>query len=77
MANETPTEDAVRPVSAEDTARDGRPTEQPEIEENGVPEEEVNYPTGPKLWLTVATLCVTMFLKGLVRSSNVITMMNE
>ena len=41
------------------------------------PEEEINLPTGPKLWLTVATLCVTMFFKGLVRLSNVVTIMDE
>jgi hypothetical protein len=68
MVNDTPTEDAgVRPVSTEVTSRPGQPTEQLEIE-NSVPEVEINYPTGPKLWLTVATLSITMFLKGLVRS---------
>jgi hypothetical protein len=77
MVNDTPTEDAVRPVSTEVASRAGQPTELLEIEENSVPEVEINYPTGPKLWLTVTTLCVAMFLKGLVRSSNVITMTNE
>jgi hypothetical protein len=71
MATEISTEDAVRPVSAEETVRIGRPVELLEIEENGVPE-EISYPSGHKLWLTVASLCVTMFLKGLVRLSNVI-----
>jgi hypothetical protein len=70
MAIETSTEDIIRAVSAEETARIGHPTEQLEIEENGV-SEEINYPTGHKLWLTVASLCIAMFLKGLVRSSNV------
>lgn len=80
MANDTPSEatrDSIRPVSTEDTARAGHPAEPLEIEENGVPGEEVNYPTGPKLWLTVATLCVTMFLKGLVRLLNGFTAMNK
>jgi hypothetical protein len=76
MVNDTLTEDAIRPVSTEVASRPGQPTEPLEIEENSVPEVEINYPTGPKLWLTVTTLCVAMFLKGLVRSSNVITMAN-
>jgi hypothetical protein len=70
MADDTLTENVVRPVSAEGAARVGHPTEQLVVEENGVSEEEINYPTGPKLWLTVAALCVAMFLKGLVRSLN-------
>ena len=77
MVNDTPTEDAVRPVSTEVASRAGQPTEPLEIEENSVLEVEINYLTGLKLWLTVTTLCVAMFLKGLVRSSNVVTMANE
>ncbi len=69
MAIETATGDIIRPVSAEETVRVGHPTEQLKIEENGV-SEEISYPTGHKLWLTVASLCIAMFLKGLVCSSN-------
>jgi hypothetical protein len=62
MANNMSSEDAIRPV----TTQIGHPAEPLEIEQGHVSEEEINYPTGHKLWLTVATLCVTMFLKGLV-----------
>jgi hypothetical protein len=77
MAKVTLAEGGLRPESDQDTTCAGHPTEQVEIEENAVPEEEINYPTGPKLWLTVATLCVTMFLKGLVRSPYVIAVMKS
>jgi hypothetical protein len=60
MANDTPTKDAAWPVSAEDTVRAGYPTDKLEIEDNATPEEEISFPTGPKLWLTVATLRVTI-----------------
>ncbi len=69
MANAPSTSDTIQTMPAEDTVQAGHPAEQLEIEEVGVPEEEINFPTGPKLWLTVATLCVAMFLKGLVGSS--------
>ncbi|KAH8807374.1 major facilitator superfamily domain-containing protein [Xylogone sp. PMI_703] len=65
MLNDTVTEDAGRPVSTQLTSRIGHPMEQLEIEQSSAPEVEINYPTGPKVWLAVATLCVTMFLKGL------------
>jgi hypothetical protein len=74
MANDT--EETIRPVSIDATSRVGHRTEQLEIEQNSVPQSEINYPTGPKLWLAVGTLCVTVFLKGLVRWSNVINVMN-
>ena len=77
MANDASTDDTVQPVPADNAAHVEHPTEQLEIEENGVPEDETIYPTGPKLWLTLATLCVTMFLKGLVFSLDVIHLMKE
>lgn len=77
MANDTPTEDTVRTVSIELPSRAAQPIEQLEIEQNSVPESEITYPSGPKLWLTVATLCVTVFLKGLVCWSNVIKLITE
>jgi hypothetical protein len=77
MAIDTSPGVAVRPASvsasAEDAARTrvGHPSEQLETVENEVSEEEINYPVGLKLWLTVASLCITMFLKGLVSSLGV------
>jgi hypothetical protein len=66
MEVETSTEDVIQPVTII-----GRPTEHLEIEESGTTE-ETNYPTGYKLWLTVISLCLAMFLKGLVSSSRMI-----
>ncbi|KAK5199607.1 hypothetical protein LTR92_000148 [Exophiala xenobiotica] len=39
--------------------------EQLEVEEPGVSEESMIYPSGPKLWLTMASLCLSIFLNGL------------
>ena len=77
MANNASPDDTVQSMPANNTADVEHPTEQLEIEENGVPENETIYPTGPRLWLTLATLCVTMFLKGLVFSLDVIHLMKE
>ena len=77
MVNDLAIQDAVRPVSTELTSRVGHPMEQLEMEQSSAPEVEINFPSGPKVWLAVATLCVTMFLKGLVRLSNVITIIDE
>lgn len=66
MDIETSTEEAIQPVPII-----GHPVEHLEIEENGTTE-EINYPTGYKLWLTVISLCLAMFLKGLVSSSNMV-----
>jgi hypothetical protein len=65
MEINTSTQDASRPVPARDTARIGHPVVLLEVEENGV-SEEIVYPTGHRLWLTMASLCIAMFLKGLV-----------
>jgi hypothetical protein len=66
MEIETSTEEAIQPVPII-----GHPAEHLEIEENGT-SEEIDYPTGYKLWLTVISLCLAMFLKGLVSSSNML-----
>ncbi len=66
MEIESSTEDAIQTVPTI-----GQPVEHLEIEENGTTE-EINYPTGYKLWLTVISLCLAMFLKGLVSSSNMV-----
>jgi len=71
MANSPLTSDTSQIMPAEDTLGVGRPTQQLEIEDSGVAEEEINFPTGPKLWLTVASLCMALFLKGLVSSLTV------
>lgn len=56
----------------EDTTRSERsgPRENFEMEENqnGRNEEDGTYPSGPKLWLTMTSLCITSFLSGLVSS---------
>ena len=44
-------------------------TQQPEIEafqEDVMQEQDINYPTGFKLWLTMISLCFAYFLHGLV-----------
>ena len=66
MEIETSTEEAIQPVP-----NIGHPEEHLEVEETGTTE-EINYPTGYKLWLTVISLCIAMFLKGLVSSSNLV-----
>jgi hypothetical protein len=44
--------------------------EQLEVEEQpGVSEENIIYPSGPKLCLTMASLCLSIFLNGLVSST--------
>ena len=65
MAMEATSEDVIQPASAEEAFRVGHPVEQLELEENSTAE-DINYPKGHKLWLTITSLCVAMFLKGLV-----------
>lgn len=52
-----------------ETAVPGQPQEQLQIEEPESTrdvEDDIDYPTGAKLWLTVICLCITFFLHGLV-----------
>ena len=44
----------------------GQAREQLEVEEDNVTDENITYPSGPKLWLTMASLCIAYFLNGLV-----------
>jgi hypothetical protein len=46
----------------------GQPREQLEVDDGGISDENITYPTGPKLWLTMASLCLACFLTGLVGS---------
>lgn len=52
-----------------DTIEVGRPHELLEIQDSAAgqeEEEEMVYPTGPKLWMTLISLCIALFLHGLV-----------
>ena len=68
MSGDTPaTENAVQTASAEETGSPKTPQEQLEVEDPEFSEEHINYPTGPKLWLTTSALTIALFLTGLVR----------
>ncbi|KAK5210776.1 hypothetical protein LTR41_003388 [Exophiala xenobiotica] len=67
MTTPTTTQDtniAVHTVSSPGSDPPVSP-EQLEVEEPGVSEENIIYPSGPKLWLTMASLCLSIFLNGL------------
>lgn len=49
-----------------DTTAQSRPTSTLEIEEPRDDEENIVYPTGPKLWSTMASMAIACFLSGLV-----------
>ena len=66
MAEDTSTANSPQMASTEDTGTLRLPAEQLEVEEAGISEENINYPTGPKLWLTMSSLCIAYFLNGLV-----------
>jgi hypothetical protein len=72
MAQDTSQENVVQTASTEDTDNLRLPREQLEVEEGGISEENINYPTGPKLWLTMTSLCIAWFLNGLVGSYDAI-----
>lgn len=48
------------------------PIEQLEViddgHDHGESEQNIVYPTGPKLWVTITSLCVACFISGLVRT---------
>jgi hypothetical protein len=52
------------------SSEQSRPVETFEIEEeqNGDAEESIVYPSGSKLWFTMASLCIACFLSGLVNT---------
>jgi hypothetical protein len=53
-------------ASTQGTDNPGQPREQLEVEEDGFSDENITYPTGLKLWLTMASLCIAYSLNGLV-----------
>ena len=69
MSTDTLTiENTGQTASAEETGSPRRPQEQLEVEDPEPLDESIDYPTGPKLWLTVSALTIALFLTGLVRS---------
>jgi hypothetical protein len=72
MAEVTSNENVVQSASTEDTDNLRLPREQLQVEESGISDENINYTTGPKLWLTMASLYIAFFLIGLVGSHDVI-----
>lgn len=75
MAEGTSTENVVQMASTHDTANLRQYREGLEVDEGGIPDENITYPTGPKLWLTMASLCIAYFLNGLVGSHDMIERM--
>lgn len=69
MASETVTErpldTATVPIST-DAGNPSRPIEALQIEEPRNEEEDIVFPTGPKLWSTVVLMCIALYLSGLV-----------
>ena len=68
MAENASVENVVQTTTTGDDSGLGFPREQLEVEEGGISEDNINYPTGSKLWLTMTSLCVTFFINGLVCS---------
>jgi hypothetical protein len=68
MASETltqqPLDSLAVPITA--NAEQPRPIEALEVEEPHNDEENIVFPTGPKLWSTMASMAITCFLSGLV-----------
>lgn len=58
----------AQPAEAEPPIVPGQPRERLVVEENAPLEDDITYPTGPKLWLTVGSVGICMILKGLVRT---------
>jgi hypothetical protein len=74
MAEINAIEDLVRSVSVSGAASNvGHPTEQLEVEDTQVSGDNIVYPSGVKKWLTIVSLCITMFLSGLVGPSSYVT----
>ncbi|KAK2758190.1 hypothetical protein FQN54_004034 [Arachnomyces sp. PD_36] len=68
MSEETATNQnvaQVTPARAEEAGAPGKPQEQLEVEEAELADEDIVYPTGPKLWLTIGSMCIAQFLHGL------------
>ncbi|KIV83830.1 hypothetical protein PV11_05819 [Exophiala sideris] len=52
---------ATQPVEVEPSIIAGQPRERLEVEENVQPEDDIEYPTGYKLWLTVVGIIMSAF----------------
>jgi UTP:GlnB (protein PII) uridylyltransferase len=69
MASEVLTERPLaNPAAIEvnEATQQSRPTSILEVEEPRDDEENIVYPTGPKLWSTMASMAIACFLSGLV-----------
>lgn len=53
-------------MEVSNTPQQSRPTSTLEIEEPRDDEDNTVYPTGPKLWSTMASMAIACFLSGLV-----------
>lgn len=71
MASETlterPLDTAMVQFGTDATVQSG-PIEALQIEEPNNEEENIAFPTGPKLWSTMASMCIALFLSGLVNT---------
>lgn len=67
MADTASLRDSLPTTSAATTIVPGQPHEQLQIEAESTPDEEIQYPTGVKLWLNLASMVMVSFLHGLVR----------
>jgi hypothetical protein len=68
MASETVTQQPLDSIAVPITANAEQPRsiEALEVEEPRDNEEDIVFPTGPKLWSTMASMAITCFLSGLV-----------
>jgi hypothetical protein len=66
MPEETSEENILQTNSTEVTGNFSPPREQLEVEEGSLSDDNINYPAGPKLWLTMTSMCIAYFLNGLV-----------
>ncbi|KAJ4005972.1 hypothetical protein NW752_001219 [Fusarium irregulare] len=64
LAATVPISSATVPIST-DAASPSRPIEALQIEEPRSEEEDIVFPTGPKLWSTVVSMCIALYLSGL------------
>ncbi|KAH6971150.1 major facilitator superfamily domain-containing protein [Ilyonectria sp. MPI-CAGE-AT-0026] len=67
MASETTLERQLPSQGSINLPQQSRPMEELELEEeqNDPSAEAITYPSGPKLWSTMASLCIACFLSGL------------
>jgi hypothetical protein len=68
MASETLTQTPIDTAAVQsniDSPGQSRPIEALQIEEPLNEEEDIVFPTGPKLWSTMASMCIALFLSGL------------